>query len=164
VYFSRLFKNAKIACVEPMPGNIAILKENLRLNKVNSLVFEAAAAIENEKITMDTGDKDYGGKVHSIPFGKAMDNDTLVVEGLTINSMIEKLNWTNIDLLKIDIEGYEGVLLNKNNNWLTKVDTIIMEIHEGVTIDFIKKITAPYDFNYVRLQKGNWILSKKEIF
>lgn len=163
VYFSKFFPKAKIACVEPMPNNIAILKENLALNKVNSYIFEAAASIEDENITMQTGDKDYGNKVHNIPFGRAMNNGTLIVEGLSINTIIEKLNWEKIDLLKMDIEGYEGILLNKNNNWLLKVDTIIMEIHEGVTIDFVKKVTEPYGFSHVTSRKGNWILSKKEI-
>ena len=164
VYFSKFFPKAKIACVEPMPGNIAILKENLSLNKVNSVVFEAAATIEDGKITMEIGDKDYGNKVHNIPFGKSMGNSTLIVDGLSINTILKKLNWKKIALLKIDIEGYEGILLGTNNNWLAKTDTIIIEIHEGVTIDFLKKIVAPYGLNYIMLQKGNWVLSRKEIF
>lgn len=164
VYFSKLFPNAKLACVEPMPNNIELLKENLALNNVNSVVFEAAATIEDEKITMEVGDKDYGNKVSEIPFGKAMNNNTMVVEGLSLGTIINKLNWEHIDLLKIDIEGYEGVLFSKHTDWLTTVDTIIIEIHEGVTIDFIKKATEPYGFLHAKSQQGNWILSKYEIF
>jgi FkbM family methyltransferase len=163
VYFSKLFPKATIACVEPMPNNLLILKENLALNNVNSPVFEAAATCEDEKTTMETGDKDYGSRVHDIPFGKTMNNDTLVVDGLSINTILEKLNWKQVDLVKIDIEGYEGILLNKNNDWLSKVNTIIMEIHKGITIDFVKKAIEPYGFGHVKSQKGNWILSKKEI-
>jgi FkbM family methyltransferase len=163
VYFSRLFKNATIACVEPMPGNISILKANLLLNSVNSFVFEAAAAVENGKITMETGDKDYGGKVHHIPFGKTMNNGTVTVEGLTVSRMIEKLNWNKIDLLKVDIEGYEGILFTQNNDWLKKVEVIIMEIHEGVAIQLIEDAIAPYGFTNSKQKKGNWIFSKNEI-
>jgi FkbM family methyltransferase len=164
VYFSKLFPKAQVACVEPMPNNISILKENLALNNVNAIIFDAAAAIEDENITMIVGDRDYGNKVYNISFGKQVNNNTLVVNGITINTIIKKLNWGKIDLLKIDIEGYEGILLNKNNDWLDKVHTIIMEIHEGVTIDFVKKITYPYGFKYIEHQKGNWILSKNEVF
>ncbi len=39
VYFSKLFPKAKIACVEPMPNNLILLKENLALNNVNATVF-----------------------------------------------------------------------------------------------------------------------------
>lgn len=163
VYFSRLFPDATIACVEPMPNNIALLKENLALNNVNAIVFEAAATTDDEKIIMEAGDKDYGNKVHDIPFGKVMNNGTLEVDGLSMNTIIKKLGWENIDLLKIDIEGYEGVLLNKNNDWLAKVTTIIMEIHEGVTIDFIKSVVQPYGLTHEKFQDGNWILSKNKI-
>jgi FkbM family methyltransferase len=163
VYFSRLFPDAQIACVEPMANNIAILKENLALNKVNPIVFEGAVAVEDGEVTMESGDKDYGNKVHGIPFGKSFDNNTTVVPGYTVTHIMKDLNWKRIDLLKIDIEGYEGVLLKENNSWLAKVDTLIMEIHEGVTIEFIKSITDAYGFAYSKLQMGNWILSRKEI-
>jgi len=164
VYFSKFFPKAQIACVEPMPNNISILKESLTLNNVNAIIFEAAVSVADQEITMQTGDRDYGNKVHDIPFGKEMNNNTLIVNGLSIETIIRQLNWEQIDLLKIDIEGYEGILLKENNNWLSKVNMIIMEIHEGVTIEFIKKITTPYGFIHAKLQKGNWVLSKKAIF
>ena len=163
VYFSKFFKNAKIACVEPMPGNIGVLKENLKLNNVNSVVFEIAVTTVDGKVTMDIGDKDYGGKVHHIPFGKAMGNDTLIVDGLSIDTILKKMNWNKIDLLKIDIEGYEGVMLLENNSWLAVVNTIIMEIHEGITIEDVKDALRPYDFVFSKPHKGNWILSKQEV-
>ncbi len=163
VYFSKLFPNSKIACVEPMPNNVAILKENLALNKVISVVFDAAVATDDGQITMETGDMDYGNKVSDIPFGKTLGQNKLIVDGLTVNTIIKKLNWKNIDLVKIDIEGYEGVLLCKNNDWLSKTDTILIEIHEGVTIDLVRKATDPYGFVNAKYQQGIWIVSKKEI-
>jgi FkbM family methyltransferase len=163
VYFSRFFPKATIVCIEPMPSNLFILKKNLALNKVNSVVFEAAVTIKDEQILMEVGDKDYANKVHDIPFGRNLNSSTLMVNGLSMNTIFEKLNWNKVDLLKIDIEGYEGVLLTQNNNWLAKIETIIMEIHEGVTIDTIKDAIAPYGFAYSISKKGNWILSRKPI-
>ncbi|MES2807884.1 MAG: FkbM family methyltransferase [Bacteroidota bacterium] len=164
VYLSKLFPDATIACVEPMPGNIELLRENLALNKVKALIFEAAATVNNQPVVMEVADKDYANKVHNIPYGKTFSKNTLTVEGMSIDTMLSKLNWQQVDLLKIDIEGYEGILLSTNNNWLERVAVIIMEIHEGVTIEFIKSITAPYGFTQVNLQLGNWVLSKDKLF
>lgn len=164
VYLSKLFPKATIACVEPMQGNVALLKENLALNKVNAVIFEAAATVNDEKIVMEIADQDYANKVHDIPFGKTISENTLTVEGLSMDTILNKLNWQQVDLLKIDIEGYEGILLSTNNSWLNRVAVIIIEIHEGVTIDFIKGITTPYGFAHVSLQQGNWVLSKTKIF
>jgi FkbM family methyltransferase len=163
VYLSKLFPHATIACVEPMPGNIELLKENLALNKVSAVIFEAAATVKDEQIVMEIADQDYANKVHDIPYGKTISENTLTVEGLSIDTILNKLNWQQVDLLKIDIEGYEGVLLSTNNGWLNKVAAIIIEIHEGVTIDFIKGLTAPFGFVHVSLQQGNWVLSKSKI-
>jgi FkbM family methyltransferase len=163
VYFSKLFPNATIACVEPMPGNIAVLKKNLLLNNVNHIIFEAAATVNDGRITMSVADKDYGSKVHNIALGKNTGNNTTEVEGLSITTILNTLNWQKVDILKIDIEGYEGLLLASNNDWLHNISIIIMEIHEGVTIDFIKDTTAPFGFGYVAPYLGNWILSKDQI-
>lgn len=163
LYFLRYFPEATVACIEPMPHNIHILKENLSLNNAMSVVFEAAATTENEKIIMEIGNKDYGSKISGIPFGKSMNNGIIEVDGLSITTILEKLGWSSVDIMKIDIEGYEAMLLTRNNGWLAKVTTIIMEIHEGVTIDFIRQATDSYGFYYVKFRKGNWILSKDQI-
>jgi FkbM family methyltransferase len=163
VYFSKVFTKATIACVEPMPNNVAVLQNNLRMNNVNAVLFENAACVNDGEITMEIGDQDYGNKVHDIPFGREMSNGLLVVEGLNVNTIMDKLSWQKIDLMKIDIEGYEGVLLHENNSWLAKVDTIIMEIHEGITIESVRKTTDIFGFKHIKQDKGNWILSKREI-
>jgi FkbM family methyltransferase len=160
VYYSKIFPQATIACVEPMPNNIDILKKNLEMNHVNAVIFEGAASSSDGEITMEIGDMDYGNKVHDIPFGRNMNNDLFITEGFSVNTIINNLNWEKIDLLKIDIEGYEGVLLHQNNNWLAKVDTIIIEIHEGITIESVRNTTDAFGFVHVQPKKGNWILSK----
>jgi len=163
VYYSKLFPKANIACVEPMPNNIDVLKKNLTMNCVNAVIFEGAVSVADGKISMEIGDLDYGNKVHDIPFGRNMNNGLLVTEGFSLNTIIEKLLWHKIDLLKIDIEGYEGVLLHQNNSWLAKVGTIIIEIHEGITIETVRKATDAFGFIHIQQKKGNWILSKQPI-
>ena len=163
IYFSRIFPGASFVCVEPIPENIAALKRNLQLNKLNAVVFEAAAAVRDGSIMMDIGDLDYGNKVHDIPYGKQIGKRTILVNGLTITNICRQLQWERIDVLKIDIEGYEGILLNENNAWLNLVGTIIMEIHEGIEIKHIKDILIMFHFNNHLYRRGNWIFSKTKI-
>lgn len=158
VYYSKLFPNARIACVEPIPNNINYLRKNLDYNQVRAHVFEAAIGIEDGTLEMEISEKDYGHKVSDA--NSSINASMIQVAALTIPSILQKLNWLTIDLLKIDIEGYEGILLSKNNSWLKSVNTIIMELHEGITIEEIKTCTAPYKFDFVKEKQGNWILSK----
>lgn len=163
IFFSRIFPEASIACVEPMPENISILKQNLSLNAVHALVVEAAISVTDDKIEMELNEKDYGHKVHGISYGKQFAGQTLTVNGISMDSLLRELAWPRIDVLKIDIEGYESILLTQGSGWLAYVGTIIMELHEGITIETIKQITDKYFFKYVEQRKGNWIISKCQI-
>lgn len=162
IYYSKLFPYAHIACVEPIPENIHILKENLILNKIDASIFSSAISINNSSLKMAISEHDYGHKVSHIQFGKKMNElATIEVKAITINDIIEKLSWKNIDLLKIDIEGYEGVLLSQNNEWIAFVNIIVMEIHEGIDIEKIKNIMKSFGMAFYLHKNGNHIFSKK---
>ena len=163
LYYSRLFPLATIACVEPYSANVSILTDNLNINNVAFKVFEAAISVEDHPIEMELSDNDYGHKVKEIMYGKKIGGKSVTVAGLSMNKLIETLCWPAINILKIDIEGYEGVLFRKNTEWLQLVETIIMEIHENVSIEQIRVATDKYHFDYALKRNGNWILSKFEI-
>lgn len=160
VYFSKIYPNATIVCVEPLPENLEILQKNILLNKVKSVIIKGAVTIHDQEVLIEVGDMDYGGKIHDIPFGKNMANATFTVDGYSMDTIMKKAGFKNVDLLKIDIEGYEGVLFSDNTAWLDKVNTIIMEIHEGVSIEYIKNTAIRHGFKNVIQQNGNWILTK----
>lgn len=160
VYFSKVFPGAKIICVEPMPNNLSVLRENLKENHVTAEVYEAAISTTDGLLEMEISDQDYGHKVHNIEFGKAVGNQLISVRAITIGSIMQEQKIDKIDILKIDIEGYEGVLFETNNQWLRSVDRIIMEIHENISIERITEIAKQYSFTSVTESKGNWIFSK----
>ncbi|MGV8879817.1 MAG: FkbM family methyltransferase [Sphingobacteriaceae bacterium] len=164
VYFAKSYPRAFISCVEPMPENIKLLTENICLNNINVTIFHAAIATADQTIEMAINDYDYGHKVNDIPFGKPTGgHEILKVEGISMGTLLDKLKWPKVDLLKIDIEGYEGILFQHHHEWLHKVDSIIMEIHEGVSIDLISEIVKSYGLCHVLKRKGNWIFSRNEI-
>lgn len=163
VYFSLLFPAATIACVEPIPANIELLYENLVLNQIKAKVFEAAIAVADGEIAMELGEMDYSNKVHDIPYGKHLGDNTIQVRALTIETIVKELKWPRIDLVKIDIEGYEGILLKVNNAWLNLTGTLIMEIHEGINPGQIGELLTEFGFCHQKESRGNWIFSKSEI-
>ncbi len=163
VYFSRAFPGASLACVEPMTDNIRLLKTNLALNNITATVFYAAAAASDGRLEMATSEKDYGHKVNDIVFGKEIAGVTVEVEALSVQTMLDRLRWQEIDLLKIDIEGYEGILLTQNNHWLQKVKLMIIEIHEHVSVDEIISIMAENSLIHYKAQQSTWIFSRSPI-
>jgi hypothetical protein len=53
------------------------------------------------------------------------------LRGVDIGTLLRESGYPTISLLKIDIEGAEGVLFAKNyEKWLDEVDTIVIELHD----------------------------------
>jgi FkbM family methyltransferase len=163
VYLNKLFPQAQIACVEPIRTNIDVLKQNIGLNGIKARIIEAAISINDGYLQMALSSKDYGHKVKDIKFGKEVLNSNVYeVKAISIPTVLAEYQWEQIDLLKIDIEGYEGVLLTQNNEWLSKTNTIIIEIHEGVDLQNLKEIMVSFSFQYFLERGGNFIFSKFE--
>lgn len=162
VYFARRFPAAKIACVEPMPDNLKLLRENIAGNDVTSTVFAAALSIVDGPVTMQAAEKDYSHKVAEINFGPPASGGTINVEGVTVASVMSKMNWKSIDLMKIDIEGYEAILLQQNCEWLSRVRAICIECHEGFGESNLRQIAHDNGFMPPRLLNGLWLLIRKD--
>ena len=72
----------------------------------------------------------------------------LRVRLFAVPELLAALGWDEIDLLKIDIEGYEKTLFRGNNAWLSRVRVIVGEAHGhvGYGIDDVRADLAPFGF------------------
>jgi FkbM family methyltransferase len=161
VYFARVFPEARLACMEPMPDNLALLRENLSLNGVSAQVFAAAVGVEDGRLTMIEDANDYGHKVAGIPYGRGVLGAAVDVEALSIPTVLERLGWDRIGLLKVDIEGYEGILLRQRSEWLCRVDAMCIECHEGFGERDLCDLASTYGFHAPELLPGTWLLVRK---
>jgi FkbM family methyltransferase len=156
IFFARKYPQAQIACIEPMPQNLAVLRQNLSLNDIQATVFDAAVAVEDGPLQMETDVHDYG---HKVAINKLGISGVLVsCEGVSVPSLMKRLGWKRIGLLKIDIEGYEQVLLKENCDWLKLVDAICIECHPGYSEDDLKEMAAKYGFEQPKRLPGIWLV------
>jgi FkbM family methyltransferase len=145
VFFGRKYPHASIACVEPMPANFACLEENLVLNRVPAKTYQAAIAVQDGELQMDLCDKDYGHSVSG--FGSFTKRGQLGVRAITVPTIMRELNWSQIDLLKVDIEGYECELLTKCADWLNCVNAIAIECHGRFGDDDLRSLAKRFGFS-----------------
>ena len=126
------FVNKVITC-EPDKTNFEILTKNLELNKINNVISINKAVIENDKKTINfflNTKKNMG--VHSILVKRG--RTPITVECININKISEEFN---INKIKMDIEGYEYLLI-KNMNF-KNIKEIILEFHHNILKDKDKK-------------------------
>lgn len=148
LFFASRFPEAEFACVEPFPGNRAVLREAIKLNGIRATVFEGAVGTEAGE-----SDLHLGGTPDSFSLTPAAASaQRLRVRQFTVPELLAALGWDEIDLLKIDIEGYEKTLFRGNNAWLSRVRLIVGEAHGhvGYGIDDVRADLEPLGFQVTR--------------
>jgi FkbM family methyltransferase len=159
VFFGRTFPKAKIACVEPIASNLEVLRENLRLNGIRADVFAGAIDATDGKVLMEVGEKDYG---HHIAGMNAPPESLKEAPSYSVPSILERLQWRRIGLMKIDIEGHERTLLSHNCDWLALVDALCVEWHYEDAEEKLNEIARKYGFSTPELRPGIWFMSRRK--
>lgn len=139
VYFANEYPEAKIYAIEPDIHNFSFLKKNTE-HYTNVICLNQA--IWSHKIRMEVVDIGHGGwalqtRETRSDFG---------IESITLEEIMEMANATNIDLLKIDVEGAEKELFSRNyENWLSKTRFLAIELH-----DFLEPGISDVFFNAIK--------------
>lgn len=155
VTFSARFPNARIAAVEPHPGNFAALDANIKLNKLPVTAIQAAATVTDGPVKLFLG----GGMTHGLTPTHHSKGGAITVDGLSVPTILDRLGWDRIDLLKIDIEGAEEPLFGARQPWLSAVQTIIGEYHGSYQIPELRSDLEPLGFSVTGLPHPNIFLA-----
>ena len=138
VLCARYFVSPSLICVEPSNGNIEMLEmnvTNLRAEVVTVPVF--LGGCNGVGYLDDCGAGEWGFELSREPIAGV--NSTPVLD---IPSIMKLAGWEKIDLLKVDIEGSEVEVFANNESWVDSVDSMIVEIHGGYSMDrFIADIS-----------------------
>lgn len=158
VCFGRTYPEARLACVEPVPDNLRVLVRNLELNSINATVIAGAVDVKDGRLLMELGPMDYGHKIANPSQVRA--ECSIEVAALSIPTILGRLGWARIGLLKIDIEGHEKALFAAHCDWLNLVDAVCIECHEGFGESDLREIAARYGFERPKLLPGIWLLQR----
>tara|TARA_Y100000589_G_C26834897_1_gene499565 strand:- start:17 stop:619 length:603 start_codon:yes stop_codon:yes gene_type:complete len=138
-------KNGTILAVEGNERVAKFLKKNIKLNKRNILVL---SCIVGDKIG-----------IAGIENRKADDMNQVVENGKKKMLTLDKIcyNLDRIHLLKIDVEGFEYLVLKGGLETLLKTDRIFIEIID----ELLKKFSSSSQDVFSFLNQNNFILDKK---
>jgi FkbM family methyltransferase len=113
--------------VEPDPDSFAVLRDVIRLRgmrEVSSLI-QAAVSDKDGTAAFDSSGESWSHRLAAA--------GGLVVETLTVGSLLDRAGLDEVDLLKLDIEGGEKEVLEAISSWAHRVKFVVVELH---TIDF----------------------------
>jgi FkbM family methyltransferase len=159
IYLARVFPNARLACVEPMSDNLRVLVANLKINAIQAEVISAAVDVRDGTVVMEHDVNDYGHKIEVQ--GSLSSAVKIEVPAISMPSILQRLGWTRIGLLKMDIEGHERRLLSESCDWLQCVDTMCLEYHEEYGETELARIASQFGFLAPqKLPGGIWLLTR----
>lgn len=122
----------EVYCFEPNPENISNLETLCRLNSGLPLrVMPIAVAANDGTAAFSIMPENTMGKLTSSDFQKSAESEELLeVTVRSLDSLMHELNWKNIGLVKIDVEGAELAVLKGAVHLLDVCrPTLVIEVH-----------------------------------
>jgi len=114
------FGFSKVIAIEPDSANVAILKENFRINGVPGTIGQGVVGPPSKTAL-------FACSAHSV-LGR-IDAEGIVVDVIDLDPLLQR---ECVGLVKMDIEGAEQDLVAGSVQWLTNVQAIIVELHPTI--------------------------------
>jgi FkbM family methyltransferase len=124
LWFAHRYGCQTVIAVEPSPENARLTRLNLEGNRIVAEVIEAAVGPRDGTAMFQDARESNLGRLDAAGGGRAV---TMV----SMETLLQRLPpGAEIDLIKMDIEGGEGPLLQDADvKWLSRVRSIIAEFH-----------------------------------
>ena len=121
--------SGKVYAFEPEPENFKLLTENIRLNALESKVEVISAAVSDRdgEATLSISSDNTGGNKLGVP--EASSTRSAVVKTIDALAFFERLG--KVDLLKIDVEGWEYPILKCLQPKLKDIRYLIGELQRS---------------------------------
>ncbi len=176
--FKKLYPNSEIHCFEPVKTSIQKIQENFKNN--NSIILNNCGVGDtNEKKVFN----EYEGRVGISSFREIKKDTAWAVDRLneekepkkyevniiTLDKYCSENNINEINIMKIDVQGYETNVLEgaKNLLKLSKIDLIEMELHHDNLYNFessyyeLEKYLIPNKYRLFSVSRGGSLLHHK---
>jgi len=144
-WFLSNFPGARVFAVEADEDNCARCEENLGVYGGRVDVLHGAAWSSRAILSLCRGTHKASIRVQETP----NDAGEIRVQGWNLSSLIEMSGFSEVDLLKIDIEGAEEAIFSADvSGWLPRVRNLCIELHgEKCRKAFFGALTD-YDFDH----------------
>lgn len=132
VFFARKYIDARVYCVEPDPGNFALMRKNVDGLGERVACRNAAAWETDGTIVIQTEDElNRPLEAWGVRVGAAAGTNGVCVEALKMATLLEDSGFSDVDILKVDIEGAEfEVFSAPDREWLNRIKFIAIETHD----------------------------------
>lgn len=144
--FNNHFSDVSFIAIEPSDANFNILKENIAINNINAKLIHGGVWSKNAYLNLVRDFRDLSDWAIRVEESDAVTD----IKAYSISEIIKDTNWKTIDILKMDIEGSEKKVFEKDSDtsFLKITKCIAVEIHDEFDCrDAIYKVLNEYGFS-----------------
>jgi FkbM family methyltransferase len=116
-----------VLAIEPEPQNLKLLEQNIKINNLTNVVVHPCALGASEGAAMLGLYKSSNRGRHSIVDADAKSRIKVPVRTLDHLAKDFERNINSWSLVKIDVEGYEGFVIDGATETLPTIETLVME-------------------------------------
>lgn len=129
-YFLSRFPDCQLLAIEPDPGNFELLTLNLAPYGAQATLLRAAVWSSPTRLVLS--EKPYrDGREWARQVREARPGEAADLAAYDIGTLLRRSGQERISLLKMDIEGAEGIVFSHNYElWLDRVDNLVIELHD----------------------------------
>jgi len=148
VFFASRFPAAKVVAVEPDEDNFRLLVENTRLYG-NIVPLHAALWYEDSQLYVEASEEgSWASRVNTEGRGKP-------VQGLTLKTLLASQGLEKVDILKLDVEGAEKEIFERDPQVLVNVRALYVELHDYLVPGCARAVYGlASKYNFSKYQNG----------
>ncbi len=159
IFFANRHPKSTIISIEPEHQNFGMLKENTaHYSNVISVQY-ALSNINDQQVSV--ADNGYG--TAGFMMEKPSAGSKNLVKTISIDEIMKQYNYSSLDLVKIDIEGYEKELFSSNTDWIQHTKCLVIELHDRMKpgcSESVLKVISRFDFSSTQIGE-NLIFTNK---
>jgi FkbM family methyltransferase len=155
----RVGTNGKVIALEAHPGNFEMLNRNIKLNQLTNVIpLNYAVYSKETKIKLYLPEEESGYTIYNtiMPNRAGTEDKFVEVNANTLDFLLQLKGITDVNWVKIDVEGAEFEVLKGATNMLSKSKDIalLIEVHGSDNYNPILNFLNLYNFK-VEFEKSN---------
>jgi FkbM family methyltransferase len=137
-WYASKFTEAHIIALEPDPTNFAMLALNAQPYGERIKAFRLALWHNDANLRVIDGGSSIGMSVQQVD--ESNDPDCA---GITLIGLMQKLELTDLDIVKIDVEGEElNLFAPEFDSWINYAGAIVVDVHSDEAAEVVRHAAA----------------------
>jgi FkbM family methyltransferase len=149
---AKMRPDIKIVAVEASRHVFEYLRQNVQLNNCKNISLEnfALSDKDNEQVAFYSPEEKFGkGSMSAVYTDKAEFATTI-----TLDSIVAKYGFKKVDVIKIDVEGYEATVFKGGKNLLSAPDAPVVLFEYAHWAESLARNTLPGDSQKILFRYG----------